>query len=105
MLFLLRWYEQSWTHILTTTAALIHIASYLRTIIHFKETKCVLLRFCSKDAPIDSTYVLNNNVIPVKEFHKDLGIVFSSDLSFSAHYDNYDSQASLPCSRTIKEDF
>ena len=59
----------------------------------FKEIKCVLLRCCSKGATTLTTYSLNSKDIQVQDTHKDLGVIISDDLSFSAHYKHVTSRA------------
>ena len=49
------------------------------------ESKCVLLRCSRKEAQVDSSYSLNNFHVKVNDTHKDLGVVFSSDLSSVTH--------------------
>lgn len=53
----------------------------------FKETKCVLLRCCRKGVQVNSTYSLSNESIQVRDTHKDLGVMISSDLTFTTHLD------------------
>ena len=55
--------------------------------LQFKVTKCVLLRFCTKGASVCHSYSMGGNEVPEHTSHKDLGVVFSSDLTFTAHYD------------------
>ena len=50
------------------------------------ETKTCLIHFCSKHKSFSfPDYKLNSNLIQVKSFYKDLGVTFSSDLSWSSH--------------------
>ena len=49
------------------------------------ESKCVLLRCSRKEAQVDSSYSLNNFHVKANDIHKDLGVIFSSDLSSAAH--------------------
>ena len=54
----------------------------------FKESKCILLRCCNNAHSIAMKYTMNNCEIPCRDEHRDLGVMFSSDLSFRPHY-NY----------------
>ena len=53
----------------------------------FKVPKCVHLRCCSGGPVVDSSYVLIDCEVTRKDHHKDLGIIFSADFTFTAHYD------------------
>ena len=53
----------------------------------FKEVKCVHLRCCKSKPIVDTSYSLNNCELSLSDHHKDLGVLISSDLTFSAHYD------------------
>lgn len=55
--------------------------------LQFKASKCVLLRFCNRSTPIHASYSVNDKEIAVQDSYKDLGVMFSSDLTFSVHYD------------------
>ena len=52
----------------------------------FKAPKCVHLRFCKKDPPLDSSYTISNTRVGTSVTHRDLGVIASSDLSWSSHY-------------------
>ena len=61
---------------------------------HFNETKCVHVRFLPSFGPSPPpTYYINLTAITSSDQHKDLGIIFSSDLSFSNHYHHISSKA------------
>ena len=55
----------------------------------FKESKCVLLRCFTNNnsTPTPTVYTLNGKEIQASNFHKDLGIVISDNLSFRCHYE------------------
>ena len=57
------------------------------------ESKCVLLRCSRKDAQVDSSCSLNNFLVKVNDTHKDLGVIFSSDLSSTTHINHVASRA------------
>ena len=61
--------------------------------LEFKVCKCILMRCCSKVAPVSSTYTLNGLEIEVRSEYKDLGVIVSSNLSFGAHYQHIISRA------------
>ena len=42
---------------------------------------------CTKGASVCHSYSMGGNEVPEHNSHKDLGVVFSSDLTFTAHYD------------------
>jgi hypothetical protein len=65
-----------------------HIAAWSKLWnIPFNENKFVHLRFLPHLTSIPpSTYCINDAVIPELVQHKDLGIIVSSDLSFSSHH-------------------
>ena len=52
----------------------------------FNASKSFLLRFCTMLSPISVDYDLNGSSIPSVSHGRDLGIMFSSDLSWSEHY-------------------
>jgi len=53
----------------------------------FNELKFIHLRFFSKTPSSNQTiYSVNENPIRSTQQHKDLGITFSSDLTWTAHY-------------------
>ena len=47
-----------------------------------------LLCFCAANSDTTPTYTINGQVIDHKTHHKDLGIFFSSDLSWTKHYNH-----------------
>ena len=59
---------------------------YLQWNVKFKESKCILLRCCNNAHSIAMKYTMNNCEIPSRDEHRDLGVMFSSDLSFRPHY-------------------
>ena len=52
----------------------------------FKEVKCALLRMCLGDPVFLHNYTINGGTITCKDTYKDLGVVVSSNLSWSAHH-------------------
>ena len=54
----------------------------------FNSSKCSFIQFCSGHSLAVSSYQYSLNSSPLihKECHKDLGILLTSDLSWSAHY-------------------
>ena len=63
------------------------------TSLSFNSIKCTLLRFCTKSPLFDYNYSINNNAIVVKKCHRDLGVLMSNTLNWSAHYDAVSSKA------------
>ena len=59
----------------------------------FKAPKCVHLRFCRRDPPIESSYTIGDTQVSISSTHRDLGVIASSDLTWSAHYRHIASQA------------
>ena len=53
---------------------------------NFNESKCAVLRIPSVGLP--PVYLLNGFSIPITNLFKDLGVLLSSDLSWSAHIIN-----------------
>lgn len=56
-------------------------------------SKCALIRFSKSSPTIAFSYVINGSQIPVTEKHKDLGLVVTSNLSWSDHYNHMTSKA------------
>ena len=52
----------------------------------FNEQKCSILRFCSPRHTIPFVCNLNGKSVVVKDSHRDLGVIISTDLQWSAHY-------------------
>ena len=53
----------------------------------FNEQKCVLMRFSLKSpALVNHTYYINGEPALQRDNHRDLGIIMSSNLSWTAHY-------------------
>ena len=60
----------------------------------FNISKSCLLRFYNRStSPIDATYHLGQTDISSQDHCKDLGIIFSSDLSWSHHYNRISAKA------------
>ncbi len=52
------------------------------------QLKCVQLRFCTQDRPLHIAYQIYDGTVESRESHRDLGVVVSADMSWSAHYDH-----------------
>ncbi len=52
----------------------------------FKEAKCTLLRCCTYGTTFESNYTINYKELIVKDVHRDLGVLISSNLLFNEHY-------------------
>ena len=62
--------------------------------LRFNATKCHLLHFHMRSSSIiPSNYCVNGSSISTSNSHKDLGIIFSDDLSWSSHYHYIPSRA------------
>ena len=59
----------------------------------FNTTKCVLLSFHSKQVKATHSYQLNGQSINSCEVHRDLGILSSHNLTWSAHYNHITARA------------
>ena len=60
----------------------------------FNESKFIHLRYFSTTVLTDHPiYTINGNLIKPSSQHKDLGVTFSSDLSWSAHYNAISTKA------------
>ena len=65
-----------------------------RCSLDFNVSKCCLIRFYKRSkSHINSTYHLNGSEIPAVDHCRDLGVVFSSNLSWSLHYDSISAKA------------
>ena len=54
----------------------------------FNENKFVHIRFCSTNPDCTTVYKVNAKVIDCKTHHKDLGILYSHNLTWTEHYDH-----------------
>ncbi len=52
-----------------------------------------LLYPCRRGRPNESSYTIDDNLIPTNTTHRDLGVIASADLSWSHHYKNLASHA------------
>ena len=60
----------------------------------FKVSKCAVLQCTTgKILPVNSEYELNGVVMKTSDTYKDLGVFFTADLSFTAHYNYITSRA------------
>ena len=58
--------------------------------LHFNTSKCTLLSFNSK---LNTNYQIDGNALPVIDHHRDLGVIFSTDLSWNKHYEHITTKA------------
>ena len=72
-------------HSLTNWSSLNHI--------QFNPSKSALVRFQSKSSSDHPDYLLNDQQLPLKHTHRDLGVVISSDLTWSAHHNRIIAEA------------
>jgi len=59
----------------------------------FSIKKSLIVQFSTKFSTFQSNYVLDGQCLSTSSAHKDLGIIMSSDLSWSDHYDYVTSAA------------
>ena len=59
----------------------------------FNINKCTVLPFKSKSSSDANCYSIDNNIVSSKSSHRDPGIIFSTNLSWSAHYESIISKA------------
>ena len=58
----------------------------LRWRLFFNESKFVHIRFCSSNSDSTTTYKIKDRAIDRKSYHKDLGIYYSYNLTWTEHY-------------------
>ena len=66
-------------------------SQYHRSLIwklNFKESKCVHIRSYHIEPCVVYNLTINNNSIPTRENHRDLGVIVSSDLSWQSHHNH-----------------
>ena len=78
--------------LLQSDLCILHRWSSTRNIA-FNKAKSCLLRFRNSECHIGSSYFLDDQEISPSENHRDLGVIVSSDLTWSAHYDKIVSNA------------
>ena len=59
----------------------------------FNEQKCILVKFSASTPKVCEDYSLNDHILNTSSSHKDLGIIISSDLYWSDHFQYISSQA------------
>ena len=65
-------------------ACILFVKSTLHLPFNFK--KCAILHFFSSSALLTPDYYLNSILLSSINHHKDLGVIFSADLSWTRHY-------------------
>ena len=71
--------------------AFMYIPTY--TPVSLNEAECVYLRFSPHLTPCKHSYTLSNRPIQSSTSHRDLGVILTSDLSFSSHIQKITSEA------------
>ena len=91
-LLLLFAYDTKCAHSITTVSDCLSLQQDLNNLVTwstswsllFNEQKCSILRFCStRHTPIP---FVNGKPVAVKDSHRDLGVIISTDLQWTAHY-------------------
>ena len=59
----------------------------------FNELKCILIRFSANHPAVNVSYFLNQHQLSATNSHKDLGIIVSSNLDWTDHYNYISDQA------------
>ena len=59
----------------------------------FNELKCILIRFSASHPAVNVSYFLNQHQLSATNSHKDLGIIVSSNLDWTDHYNYISDQA------------
>ena len=59
----------------------------------FNELKCILIRFSASHPAVNVSYVLNQHQLSATNSHKDFGIIVSSNLDWTDHYNYISDQA------------
>ena len=62
----------------------------------FNELKCMLIRFSASHPAVNISYFLNQHQLSATNSHKDLGIIVSSNLDWTDHYNYISDQAHKP---------
>ena len=71
----------------------------------FNEAKFIHLHFWPKATTIPHTYTVNGKSILQKSTHKDLGIIFTSNLQWSEHYKSITAKAYLTLGEMMRKIF